>query len=165
MKHKKILISVLLFILLIISGIILYSIYLNYTSFTKVGGFTQKEIDKSRAVSNVANLSLVHIRYNILDDTKGYTIEDEAESTITREYILILNKDNKVIDVRAKETGYSIEGLEQQYNKLIGINNLFTNLSIQNNSLYYNTNFLNGNTLEEIQKSLSSQPNYKYTVL
>lgn len=165
MKHKKLLISILLFLLLIITAIISYSIYRHYTSFTKVGGFTQKEIDKVRAVSNVANLSLVHITSNILDDTKNYIADDNAEPTITREYILILNKDSKVIDVRAKETGYSIESLEQQYNKLIGINNLFTNVSIQNNSLYYNTNFLNGNTLEEIEKSLSSEPNYKCTAL
>lgn len=164
---KKVFLLITIVIVIILIAILVYYIYTktHVKGFTKVGGFTQTEIDKSKAVSNIQSLKLVRITYSIFDDTKGYSKDDACNYTIIREYILICNKGGKIIDTRAKETGYSSDSLQKEYNKLNGMNMFYTNVSIKDSSLYYNTNYLNGSTLDEIKKALSSQANYKYEEL
>ncbi len=151
MKSKAFL--VVITILIIIIAILLFFTLNNVLN--KNNGDNQDEIDKSNAIANTLSLSIIRINYDL----------KYSDDTINREYTLILNKDGKVIDTRVKEKGYSNENLQKQYNN-IKLNTPFnTNVSIKDTYLYYNTNFLNGNTVEEVTNSLKSLSNYKYEEL
>lgn len=121
----------------------------------KNGILNKDENEKSNALSNVASLSLVHINYDY----------KKSDYLINKDYIVVFNKEGKVIDTRAKEKGYDRESANNQYNMMIENESFYTNVTLKKDVLRYNTNYLNGSTLDEIKYMFACKLNYIYEEL
>lgn len=146
-KKISILIIIVLLILVIVFSYLYFSQNLNNANRT--GGLLEGELDKSKSMENMLSLKLFEINF----DTK---IDDE---NISRNIILILDKDDKVIDSIVRDSGYSTNKLEEKYNNYIGMNTFYSNVSKKDNILYYNGVVWNGNTKEQTISILRNSTN------
>ena len=79
-----------------------------------------------------------------------------ANNNIKGEYYFILDKNGKVTQTRATESGYSSEELEKQFSIYTNMQPLYFDVEKNQNSLIYSTTKENGKTADEIKNEYNN---------
>lgn len=111
--------------------------------FVILGGIFYLEWKSIRATEEVVK------DFDIQRGYKTFQMSIENDGILTESFF-ITTKDDKVVDTRIIESGYSEEELEYRYIDVSGFVILYYNIEKGENFLKYNDNMYNGKYIDEI---------------
>lgn len=102
-----------------------------------------------------------------LKDQKHYKILSMTanKGSLEVEYYFILNNENKVIQTRIVEIGYTEDELNKAYNNSLALEAVNFDAKKDGNQLIYSTTLYNGKTADEIKTQYQNNSNYKNVII
>ena len=115
------------------------------------------------------NSKYINNQTNVIIKTKQRVDENTIDGYIYQTIILTINENGKCINTREKREGYTKEGIQVEYSKLKEIEDVadvYSNVEIIDNSIYYNdntrNNLLRDKIIDDIKVSTELQSVEEY---